>query len=85
MNEDRKAVKPMDAREAVQMMGRCLGEIELLRRTVAELAPKAAAYNAISKILGLIPDRHDSVACEDLVWVLKKRIAELQEQPKNDV
>jgi hypothetical protein len=74
----------VNEKEAVQMMYRCLHEVEGLRAVVSRLQPKAEAYDAVVKILGLLPDRAGGVMSEDIVWVLKKRIRELQEEPAEE-
>lgn len=70
----------MDDKEAIQMMERCMAEIRLLRNTNNAMAPKAEAFEVISKIMGYLPGRSQGYS-EDLVWVLEKRIRELQPKP----
>lgn len=67
----------MTDQDAIQMIERCISEIEMLRRANAEFAPKAHAYDAITQILGLIPGPSQGYA-EDIVWRLRKQIEELQ-------
>lgn len=67
----------MDDHEAVQMMQRCVHELRGMRRVNNELAPAAEAFHVIRKITHAMS--HDSHgASEDLVWVLEKRIRELE-------
>jgi hypothetical protein len=67
-------------KEAIEMMNRCKHEIMDLRRQIDRLTPKADAYDKLAIVLGLLP--HQSVGMgEDLVWVLDKRMRELQPRP----
>lgn len=67
----------MDDREAIQMMQRCVHELRDMRRMNKELAPAAEAFNVIRKIVHVaLPESRG--ASEDLVWVLEKRIRELE-------
>ena len=59
-------------------MQRCAEEIRQLRKSNAELAPKADAYDALLQVLNMIPQPSRGYG-EDLVWKLEKEIAELQE------
>ncbi len=71
----------MDNKEAIQMMERCADEIKTLREQIRVLSPKADAYDTIHEIVGLLP-KHSQGYGEDLVWLLKKKIAELQPKPE---
>ncbi|TAL43814.1 MAG: hypothetical protein EPN91_05515 [Salinibacterium sp.] len=71
----------MDVREALEMMNRCKHEIQNLRATIAALEPKADAYDKLAIVLGLLP-RPSVGMGEDLVWILDKRMRELQ--PKQE-
>ena len=71
------AVKDMSNMEAIQMLQRCSEEISMLCAQRDALAPKAEAYDAIVRILSLLPTQSRGYG-EDLNWVIKKRIAELQ-------
>lgn len=66
--------------EAIQMMNRCKHEILHLRATIARLEPKAEAYDNLASVLRLLP-RPSIPMSEDLVWVLEKRIRELEPKP----
>ena len=68
----------MHDKEALDMMIRCKEEILSLHRQIDGLAPKAAAYDDISKVLSLLPGKSIGMS-EDLAWRLDKRIRELQE------
>lgn len=68
--------KEVSAQEFLQMAARCRDEIKDLRGVIGRLSPKAEAYDAISTVLGLLPQRSQGMS-EDLVWRLDKRIAEL--------
>ncbi|WP_127523649.1 hypothetical protein [Mesorhizobium sp. Z1-4] len=68
----------MDQNEALAMMRRCREEIVSLRRANAELAPKAQAYDDMSKLIRVaIPERAVGMG-EDLAWTLDKRIREVE-------
>lgn len=70
-------VKPISAQEALQIMKRCMEEIQILRSQRDVLQPKAEAYNLINKIISLLPTQSHGYG-EDIIWQLRKRIAELQ-------
>jgi len=70
----------IDNREAIEMMNRCKQEIQSLRAAIKALEPKADAYDKLAIVLGLLP-RPSIGMGEDLVWVLDKRIRELQPKP----
>ena len=66
-------------REMIEMMRRCSSEIKDLRRTIAELQPKAEAYEYLTAVLRLVPDQRRNTMSEDLAWVLDKRVREIEE------
>ena len=70
----------IDNKEAIEMMNRCKQEIQGLRATIKALEPKADAYDKLAIVLGLLP-RQSIVMGEDLVWILDKRMRELQPKP----
>lgn len=70
-------------KEAIEMMNRCKHEIIGLRAAIDRLKPKADAYDNLAIVLGLLP-RQGMGASEDLVWVLDKRIRELEPKPKDE-
>lgn len=74
-------MQEMTAAEAIQMMNRCRQEIVGLRATIDRLQPKADAYDNLVTVLRLLP-RPSVGMGEDLVWVLDKRIRELEPRPK---
>lgn len=72
--------------DVIQMAQRCAEEIKSLRRIIAELEPKAEAYDTLRSVLNLMP-RPSVGMTEDLVWRLEKQIAELiknQNEPKGE-
>jgi len=71
----------MEDKEAIDMMQRCIDEIETQRRIVEHLSPRTEAYEVIRDIVRMQPQRTQGYG-EDLVWRLKKRIEELQPKPK---
>lgn len=73
----------MHDQEAIQMMMRCREEIRSLRAQINNLAPKADAYDQMSKVLNLLP-RPNQAYGEDLVWRLDKAIEELVPRPEKE-
>lgn len=73
----------MNDKEAIDMMHRCIDEIETQRRIVEHLSPKAEAYEVIRDIVRMGPKQTQGYG-EDLVWRLKKKIAELQPKPNKE-
>ena len=71
----------MEDIEALQMMNRCVHEIEQLRRERDALAPRAEAYGALLAVLNLLPQPSRGMS-EDIVWALKKRIEALTPKPE---
>lgn len=71
----------MEDKEAIEMMNRCIDEIETQRRIVKHLQPQAEAYEVIRDIVRMSPKQSQGYG-EDLVWRLKKKIAELQPKPE---
>jgi hypothetical protein len=71
----------MDDKEAIEMMQRCISEIETQRMVVSRLAPQAEAYEVIRDIVRMGPKQSQGYG-EDLVWRLKKKIAELEPKPE---
>jgi hypothetical protein len=74
--------KEMSNVEAIQMMERCKHEIRDLRAVIDRLRPKAEAYDNLASVLRLLPQPSVGMG-EDMVWVLDKRIRELQPEPVN--
>lgn len=70
----------MTDKDTIDMIQRCIEEIEMLRRENDRLRPKAEAYGAITAILGLLPQPTQGYS-EDIVWRLRKQIEELQPKP----
>lgn len=66
--------------EAIQMMERCKHEIMGLRATIDRLKPKADAYDNLASVLRFLPQQGIGMG-EDMVWILDKRIRELQPKP----
>lgn len=69
--------------EAIEMMNRCKQEIIGMRATIDRLKPKADAYDNLVVVLGLLPRQSVGMG-EDLVWIIDKRIRELQPNPAVD-
>lgn len=70
----------MRNQDIVDMIERCIAEVEGLRRENDRLRPKAEAYDAIAAILGLLPHPPQGYG-EDIVWRLRKQADELRAQP----
>lgn len=68
-------------KEAIQMMSRCKDEILSLRARIDHLQPKADAYDNLVTVLGLLPKKSIGMG-EDLVWILNRRIGELEPKPE---
>lgn len=64
------------------MMNRCKNEIAGLRAVIDRLRPKADAYDNLASVLRLLPQPSQGMG-EDVVWILDKRIRELQPEPIN--
>jgi hypothetical protein len=71
----------VEDKEAVEMMQRCLSDIENLRRQIGHLEPQAEAYTVIRDVVRLLPKASQGYG-EDICWILRKKIAELQPKPK---
>ena len=71
----------MENKEAIDMMERCVIELENQRQVINRLQPNAEAYEVIRDIVRMVPKSSNSYG-EDLVWRLKKKIHELQPKPK---
>lgn len=67
----------MRDQDTVQMIERCISEIEMLRAQVASLKPKADAYDMMKQVLGLLPQPSQGYG-EDLVWRLRRQIDEIK-------
>lgn len=73
----------MSNAEAIEMMNRCKHEVLSLRAAIARLEPKADAYDNIARVLRLLPQPSVCMG-DDMVWILDKRIRELQPKPKEE-
>lgn len=73
-------MKDISNAEAIEMMNRCKHEIVQLRATIDRLAPKAEAYDNLAAVLRLLPQPSVGMG-EDMLWILDKRIRELQPKP----
>lgn len=74
----------MNDREAIEMMQRCMSAIAGLREEVSRLRPRAEAYDVLAQVLSYLPQRSVGMS-EDLVWVLDKRIREIEKLSANPV
>jgi hypothetical protein len=73
----------MNDKEAIEMMQRCKHEIITLKRENERLRPKAEAYDSVAQVLALLPRPSQGMG-EDLVWLLDKRIREIEVTVKPD-
>jgi len=73
----------MEDKEAIDMMQRCKNEIMMQRNQINALTPKAEAFEMLSQVMGYLPRKSQGYG-EDLVWVLEKRIRDLQPKPTID-
>ncbi len=74
-------MKDMSNQEAVEMMRAASREIKDLRATIERLTPKADAYDKLSIVLELLPQKSRGYG-EDLAYKLDRRIEELTATPK---
>jgi hypothetical protein len=63
------------------MMNRCKQEILSLRAIIARIEPKADAYDNLVRVLRLLPQPSVPMG-EDMVWILDRRIRELELKPE---
>lgn len=73
----------MNDKEAIEMMQRCLHEIEMQRRQIDFLTPRADAYEIVSIVARGLAPRQGGAMSEDITWRLRKKIEELQPKPTN--
>lgn len=74
----------MNDKEAIEMMERCLYEIESQRTHIEFLTPRADAYEIISIISRGLAPRQGGTMSEDITWRLRKKIEELQPKPNKE-
>lgn len=67
----------MNGGEAIQMMKRASAEIRSLRARIAQLEPRAEAWESVTAILRLLPQPSRGMG-EDVAWLLDRRIRELE-------
>ncbi len=72
----------MNDKEAIDMMQRCKHEIISLRREIDHLRPRAEAYESVAQVLALLPRKSVGMG-EDMVWMLDKRIREVEQRAAN--
>lgn|GEM_PF-5483068 len=63
--------------EAIEMMKRASAEIKALRAQIADLRPRADAYDRLAQVLDLLPTRNVGMA-EDVAWMLDRRVVDLE-------
>jgi len=59
------------------MMKRASAEIKELRAQIADLRPRADAYDRLAQVLDLLPERSSGIA-EDVARLLDRRVADLE-------
>jgi len=74
----------MNDKEAIDMMYRCISELEMKRQVISVLQPQAEAYEVIRDIVRMANRGGGMSVGEDLVWRLKKKIEELQPKPTSE-
>jgi len=67
----------MDDKEAIDMMTRCIAELQTQQARITVLEPKAEAYEVIRDVVHLLPKQSRGYG-EDLIWIMRKRIKELE-------
>ena len=68
----------MHDKEAIEMMGRCVSELNAQRAEIHGLAPQAEAYSVIRGLVELLAPKRGGMVSEDLVWRLERKIEELK-------
>ena len=68
----------MPTREVIEMMQRCAADIRRLRAERDALSIPAKAFHVISDIVESMARRGASTVGEDVLWILEKRIRELE-------
>ena len=71
----------MTDKNVAEMIQQCIDEITSLRGQLAMLRPKAEAYDAITQVLGLLPQPPQGYGV-DFVWQLRNQLEELQPKPE---
>lgn len=72
----------MEDKEALNMMRRCLSDIEQLRAERDRLAPLAEAYAVLRDVVRMVPKPSQGYG-EDIAWVLKDRIQKIEDANKD--
>lgn len=70
--------------EAIDMMERCKQEIKNLRSMISYLQPKADAYDNLSAVLRLLPQKSMGMG-EDITYRIDERIRELTPKKTDEV
>jgi hypothetical protein len=70
----------MSKSEVIEMMRQCREDIVCLRAKIAELGPKAHAYDTLTQVLGLLP-RQSQAYGVDIVYSLERRLKALGAVP----
>lgn len=68
----------MENKEAIQMLARCKGEIISLRKRLAEVEPKADAYDQLRTVIGMLPKQPQGYG-EDVVWIIDSEMKKLKD------
>lgn len=71
----------MEDKEAVQMIQRCIEELQTQRNVINRLQPQAEAYEVIRDVVRMTPKPSQGMG-EDLIWQLRRKIEDLQPKPK---
>lgn len=71
----------MDRPETIQLLQRAHNEIVTLRRQVAELAPRAHAYDTVAALARLKEEPAQGYS-EDVAWRIKQAVETLEAERK---
>lgn len=74
--------RPMGEQEQVEMMQRAAHEIRDLRSRVAQLQPKAEAYDNMAALISVAISPRSMGMAEDLAWALERRAAGIEQHMK---
>lgn len=68
----------MNDRDQIEMMARCSEEIKTLRAQIANLQPRADAYDNMATLLRVAVPRQSQGYGEDLAWKLDRTIEDMK-------
>lgn len=71
----------MDDKQTISTMQQAVDEITALRGQLSLLRPKAEAFDAITTILGMMPQPSQGYGV-DIVWQLRRAIDDMTPKPE---